>query len=271
MVVGCDNMKELSLETKDNLYEVDDIYYSVDRRYVGTNSIYDNVLNYYPAGREETELTLADSIYGIGFCALAGSRLERVILPSSVQEITSAAFWRNHSLKELVLTTNDPDSIPSFITTEGTTTLSQGYTNYQLNTTVPGYGAPYKYTGLRSQYSGLAYIEQQTGYPSFDADYTRENTVVKMSAEALQKLEEYEQKGWPVHTDRPGGPYTNRNRYEALLATFMAIEKGITTGISGQVATHTAPAKTVYSLSGQRLSHPRRGLNIIDGRKVVVR
>lgn len=269
MVVGCDNMKELSLETKENMYEVDGIYYYVSTHYVGTDAVYDNVLYYYPAGREETELTVADSIHGIGFCAFAGSRLEKVTLPSSVQEISSAAFWRNQSLKELVLTTNDPDSIPAFITTEGTTSLSQNY-NYRLYTTVPGYGAPYKYTGIRSQTSNLTYIEQ-TEYPSFDADYTRENTMVKMSAEALQKLEEYEQNGWPVHTDRYGRTSTNRSNYEALLATFKGIEEGTVTGISSEVVTPSASAKAIYSLSGQRLSKPRRGLNIINGRKVVVR
>lgn len=47
--------------------------------------------------------------------------------------------------------------------------------------------------------------------------------------------------------------------------------KGGATGIK-TVKTVTAPVREgIYSLSGQRLSHPVKGINIINGKKVVIR
>ena len=46
---------------------------------------------------------------------------------------------------------------------------------------------------------------------------------------------------------------------------------GETTDINTIITPQQQRAKGIYTITGQRLSAPRRGINIIDGKKVVVR
>ena len=232
-------------------------------------------LTYYPAGREATEFVMPDSVNEIGWLAFAYSHIEKLTWPAMSKSLYDsqryrqyfggAAFYGNHSLKEVVLLADSLAHIPGF-----SSTVSTGNGKYVA------YGKPYTYNNGFIYYynvnvSDHGYVWTEY-YPSFDFDYTRENTVVYMKQSVIDKAEELEQKSNTMTAQelRNSGISVFR-AYKQFFKDVLAWQNP--SGIES-IATDSERTATQgwYSLDGRRISKPvASGLYIHNGRKVVVK
>ena len=216
-------------------------------------------LVYYPAGCLATEFVVPDSVIAIEDLAFAHSHIERLILPAMpTGYISSAAFYGNHSLTEVVLLADSLSQVPSIRNDEDYSKYNGGYAFY-------AYGKPYVYAGLRTTTAlhtshGFAWAES---YPSFDIDYTRENTVVYMKQSVIDEYEEA--------IDRQDNFNSGAQRFWTFKQFFKEILPWQNpVGIESVPIADSPSAQGWFTLDGRRISQPTAsGLYIHNGRKVV--
>lgn len=211
-------------------------------------------IDIYPAGREATEFAVPDSIQEVSEGSMAYSRMEKLTLPASVNNIGMAALYGNSSLKELVLLADSVQQLPRFATQESYT---QNYSGSTIS-----YGAPYYFSGTTYPSSGLfgdnPRIIASEKYPSFDRDYTRENTVVLMKKAVIKQAEA---QGNELY-----------DQYKQWFKEVRAIDDGVV-GIETVTANDSHKASNGwYTLDGHRVARPTtKGIYLHNGRKLIIR
>ncbi len=218
--------------------------------------VYTNLptIDIYPAGREATEFAVPDSIQEVSEGSMAYSRMEKLTLPASVNNIGMAALYGNSSLKELVLLADSVQQLPRFATQESYT---QNYSGSTIS-----YGVPYYFSGATYPSSGLfgdnPRIIASEKYPSFDRDYTRENTVVLMKQSVIEQAEA---QGSDLYM-----------LYKQWFKEVRAIDDGVV-GIETVTANDSHKASNGwYTLDGRRVARPTtKGIYLHNGRKLIIR
>ena len=207
-----------------------------------------------------TAVTIPDSVTEISGLAFAHSHIEKLTIPAMTGgNIAHAAFYGNHSLTEVVLLADSLSQLPNICTTE-----DYGYTyGYQYYFT---FGRPYVYMGTRINVArgdshGYAWTEN---YPSFDFDYTRENTVVYMKPSVIN---EYEALLAQQYDYANVGPY---NIFKMFFKEIRPLQDS--TGIESITSTNHSATQGWFTLDGRRISQPStKGIYIHNGRKIGIK
>lgn len=287
-VVGCPNMKKVELSDSllalrfklpgyaDSipLYDkVDEVVYGNSMKIstvfypvMKDDTLAVRSLLYYPAGLDAKEFVIPDNVANVGSCAFADSKIEKLTIPAGVS-LGYAAFLRNHSLKEVVVTADTLAQLPRVCTEKATTMLDgSGYT-------MPAYGVPYLYSGhggfggysTRGLHSSQGYVLSEM-YPSFDREYTSENTVVYMKKRVIDELEALLAANYDFYND---GGYS---LYEYFFKEIRVLEDS-ESAISTAGVTQSRPTDAWFTIDGRRLTGKpsASGLYIYKGRKVVVK
>ena len=265
-------------------YYIDYPYYSTSNDKIGDYTFYGcSVLTSLtlPSGLTEigegafaacsglTSLTLPSGVTSIGNYAFSGCRgLTSLTLPSGVTKIGGGAFFNCSGLTSLTL--------PSGVTEIGdlTFTACSGLTSLTLPSGVTSIG-DYAFYDC----SGLTSITLPSGLTSIGDDafqYCSGLTSIYVYTEKLPKMgrdvfDGCDAKKCTVYV--PKGTYDDY--WLSEFGYFENIVEFDPTGINNVITSNDAKELSRYSLNGQRLSAPTKGLNIVkysDGsvKKVVV-
>ena len=193
-----------------------------------------------------TSITIPNSVTSIGFGAFADcSGLTSVTIPNSVTSIGDYAFWYCSSLTSV--------TIPNSVTSIGVWAFGgcSGLTSVTIG-------------------SGVTSI----GYAAFSgADIPTVISLIENAFEITGKTSEL--RTFTQNTFNNATLYVPKGTIDKYKATngwkdFAYIVEGTPTGIKVIENTQKKNA-TVYDLNGVRLSEPKKGINIINGQKVIVK
>ena len=216
-----------------------------------------------------TSITIPNSVTSIGSEAFSNcSGLTSITIPNSVTSIGESAFSRCSGLTSVTI----PNSVKSigkcaFYYCSGLTSITIGN-----SVTSIGMGAFYNCSGLTS--ITIPNSVKSIGDSAFDGvDLT---TVVSLIENPFViEGKSSSSRAFSVNTFYNATLYVPVGTIDKYKATngwkdFVYIVEGTPTGI--KVIENTQKKKaTVYDLNGVRLSEPKKGINIINGQKVIVK
>ena len=216
-----------------------------------------------------TELTLASGLKKIGGMAFYGCEgLKSLSIPGSVTEVGQQAFDLCRNLKTLTL----EDSSEELTFTAGNNNINNAFANSPLKDI---------YIGRNFNYSNvspfLAIDSLQSLTLSNDVTYLKDRAFA--GCRGLRKVYSYAEDTPNITSDTFGGIEVSK---VLLVVPDDAHEKYKTHPIWKQFWIETPTDNfssfadkekltDIYNFSGQRLPNPQRGINIINGRKVLIR
>ena len=216
-----------------------------------------------------TSITIPNSVTSIGSEAFFVCKgLTSITIPNSVTSIGSEAFSNCSGLTSITI----PNSVTSI--GEGAFYYCSGLTSITIGNSVTsiGMGAFYNCSGLTS--ITIPNSVKSIGDSAFDGvDLT---TVVSLIENPFViEGKSSSSRAFSVNTFYNATLYVPVGTIDKYKATngwndFAYIVEGTPTGI--KVIENTQKKKaTVYDLNGVRLSEPKKGINIINGQKVIVK
>ena len=216
-----------------------------------------------------TSITIPNSVTSIGSEAFFVCKgLTSITIPNSVTSIGSEAFSNCSGLTSITI----PNSVTSI--GEGAFYYCSGLTSITIGNSVTsiGMGAFYNCSGLTS--ITIPNSVKSIGDSAFDGvDLT---TVVSLIENPFViEGKSSSSRAFSVNTFYNATLYVPVGTIDKYKATngwkdFVYIVEGTPTGI--KVIENTQKKKaTVYDLNGVRLSEPKKGINIINGQKVIVK
>ena len=218
---------------------------------------------------EITNLVIPNSVTSIGGGAFADcSGLTSVTIPNSVTSIGNGAFFNCSGLTSV--------TIPNSVTSIGSAAFYYcfGLTSVTIGSGVTSIGvyAFYYCSGLTSVTIGSGVTS--IGYAAFDgADIPTVVSLIENPFAITGKTSD--SSTFTQNTFLNATLYVPKGTIEKYKATdgwkdFVFIEEGTPTGIKVIENTQNKNA-TVYNLNGVRLSEPQKGINIINGKKIIMK
>ena len=222
-----------------------------------------------------TEITIGNTVTSIGNYAFYNcSGLTSITIPNSVTSINKSAFYGS--------------AIEKLIIEDGTKTLKMEYDSF--NRSGPFYGCPLKtlYLGRNlsyetTLYNAPFYKKSTLTNVTIGNDVTLINRYLFSDCSGLTTLYSLNPIPPTIGADNfTNSQYLNLNVYvpQDALATYQAADtwknfwnlQGFApTGIKTIKADGKNAADTYYDIQGRRLNEPKNGLNIINGKKVLIR
>jgi len=239
-----------------------------------------------------TSITIGNSVTSIGYGAFEGcSGLTSVTIPNSVTSLGNRAFNGCSSLTSVTIGSGVTSigyaaftgcsgltsvTIPNSVTSLGKGAFSgcSGLTSVTIPNSVTSIGnnAFKGCSGLTSVTIGSGVTS--IGHNAFDgADIPTVISLIENPFAITGKTSDYST--FSQNTFFNATLYVPKGTIDKYKATdgwkdFVFIEEGIPTGIKVIENTQNKNA-TVYDLNGVRLSEPKKGVNIINGQKVIVK
>ena len=216
-----------------------------------------------------TSITIPNSVTSIGACAfIVCSGLTSVTIPNSVTSIGGGAFYNCYSLTSVTI----PNSVTSI--GEGAFSGCKGLTSVTIPNSVTsiGYEAFYGCYKLTSVTIGSGVTS--IGYEAFNGpNIPTVISLIENPFTITEKTSDY--RTFSQNTFNNATLYVPKGTIDKYKATdgwkdFAYIVEGTPTGIKVIENTQKKNA-TVYDLNGVRLSEPKKGINIINGQKVVMK
>ncbi|MBQ7869292.1 MAG: leucine-rich repeat domain-containing protein [Prevotella sp.] len=230
-----------------------------------------------------TNITIPNSIKIIGESAFGRcTSLKNISIPSSVNSIKNSAFEKCSMLEKLVIE-------------DGENTLDLGYNTYDRFTLGKGlfYDCPLKYLYVGRKLS----YEKENSYgrhPFYNCIGNITEITFGQNITEIQEYIMYSDKLETITLHNPTPPsvpssayftnaqYMNLNVYvpkgslEAyqkanVWQNFWGLQEKELTGMETVVADDCNTDNVIYDMQGRRLDAPKAGLNIINGKKVMIR
>jgi len=241
-----------------------------------------------------TSITIPNSVTSIGYEAFFNCRsLTSITIPNSVTSIGDGAFWNCNSLTSI--------TIPNSVTSMGVWVF-MGCENL-ISAVIPnsvtsiGARAFYKCKSLKSFVipNSITRIEDETFYlcesltsiiiPSsvtsigYEAFYGCENltsiTDLAKKRQELHSMFGYVNGGIVTLHVLPGckAEYENWNYdyIERFNEKYFKVVEDATTSIDVVEGTPTISSDKIFSISGQQLNKIKKGVNIINGKKIIIK
>jgi hypothetical protein len=195
-----------------------------------------------------TSVTIPNSVTSIGDHAFYGcTRMTSVTIPNSVTTIGDCAFYECKRLTSV--------TIPNSVTTIGDYAFEEcsGLTSVTIGNSVCSIGAKAFYcenlatvVSLIENALTIDFAWKSSYFPPFSQNTFMNGTLyVPKGSKVL-----YEDNDWN---------------------NFRNIVEGTPTGITRVTSDKQTPNAPIYDLNGRRLTEPKKGINIIEGKKVLIK
>ena len=216
-----------------------------------------------------TSITIGNSVTSIEWCAFEGcSGLTSITIPNSVTSIGDYAFMSCEGLTSVTI----PNSVTSI---EGSAFSGcSGLTSITIPNSVEFIGSYAFYYCSKLTSITIGNSVKSIGGCAFDGvDLTTVVSLIENPFVIVGKSSS--SNAFSVNTFNNATLYVPKDTREKYKATdgwkdFVKIVEGTPTGIKVIENTQNKNA-TVYDLNGVRLSEAKRGINIINGQKVIVK